>query len=996
MSYNYYILLGLDPTVDDWTVIEAKIKDCQRRWSMQKNQGAPKDKRNAERFLKLIPYMQDKLSDPATRRAIAHEAETKHGEQKAELFSQLDELIGMIKGPSFESENVKILVQAVGGAISELEVITRLQEKGITVAGPGPATGTPTERPRIDSTTAESIRDNLRHLKLKSLYDFLGMGPNSSPTSLYDTADQVYKELRRKGLTDPDSTSRQELAGHAKAVFKDSSWKERYDNTYADEAMENFNSHLEIAGRDSFLDQDEVDRIVREARSKGVSQEVAIEYIEEFAKKRRWKIQRTTDLPSAELKQCGFCNTIARTPQDIRCLNCGEELVQPCPHCKQLKPTQYECCEWCGCSTGDAPIVHGLLREGQEHLAQGNLSEAQSSFERALLYWKNWQPAIDGQKDVEAARNARESALEAIDHLQHARKLEQALSALDRFRREFGPGGTEALRKRIEEGIARAQMAFRDATALRRAGKAEVAFDKLTEALGFCSDFQPALHALASSPPPAPSGLKVTLDGATAQLSWSKDPAQGRVSYRILRKTSGAPMGPKDGIAIGEVQTTTCKDTSVPPGIPLYYSVFAIRAGVPSAVAASSGPHLRLADPEEVTVEAGDCQAIIRWKRPNGCSSVEVWRERGHIPTAPGMGSRVTVSGDSVDDRGLMNGTLYGYLIVACFTDPANARAVIRAPGVAVEATPVALPPAVQDLRARREDRTVILQWTPPALGEVQIRQTRLVPTHTLGRIIPMSNADQIGTPVRAVGRSKAQTTIAGQGRIFFIPLSVVSQTAVLGTPIAVTTLDPVANLQSERQGDVISLTWDWPAGAAEALVAWDHDSCPESPEDMRGGRRVVTHSEYDRHGLWALRKAAHARHCFTVFVRDHEADIYSPGATVIEASGLEAQVTYTVLTRRSMIRRTVQDAWIELRTRDNVHTLPALLVVLKQGIQPLRPDDGQTLVSLEHLTFENGTARIDLPPNGASGYVKLFFKDGRHARGIRLLPADMEQLRIE
>jgi len=997
VSDNYYILLGLDPAVDDWTVIEAKIKDCQRRWSMQKNQGAPKDKRIAERHLKLIPDMQTKLRDPTARRAIAREAEKELKEQKVELFSKLDELIGMIHETTIDADGVKLLVRQVGGGMSEPEVVARLKARGITVASGGSAKSAPKVRPKLERTIAQSIRDNLRHTGLKSLYDFLGLGPRSSPKSLYDSADEVYKEIRRKGLTDPDSTARQELAGHAKAVFKDATEKERYDNTYAVEAMEELTNHLEFAGRDSFLDPREIDDLVREARAKGVDQDAAIEYIEEYAQKRKWNWvpQRASDLPSEELKLCGFCNAIARTPKDTRCHNCGQEFVQPCPRCGQPTATQDECCGSCGCSTGDAPLVQGLLWEGQEHLAEGDLARALSCFERALIYWESWQPAIEGKRRVEATRSALESALEAVDGLLRARKLEEAQSALDRLRREFGSAETEDLGSRVEAGMVRARDAFRAAEALRAAGKGEDAVDKFSEALGYCADFQPALRALAASPPPAPSALRVTMAGATAQLGWTPVRARGTVTYRIQRKASGAPTGPEDGTTIGEVQAATCHDTSVPPGTPWYYSVFAVRGGVASAVAASSGPHLRLADPTSVIVEAGEGQVSLRWSRPPGCKAVEVWRESGGAPAAPGKGTRVAVSGDSAVDQGLKNGASYGYLIVACFTDPVDGRGVVRAPGVGVVATPVAPPPAVEDLRARREDRVVILTWTSPARGDVQIRQTRQTPSFSPGRIVPLATADEYGAPVAVTGRGTTQTTLDGQGRLFFIPLSVIAQTAVLGAPVAVTTLDEVTNIEAQRQGNTINLTWTWPAGAVEAHVAWRHDTYPTNPEDASGGRRPFTRSEYDRSGLWALRNAARARHYFTVFVRDPDADIYSSGAHVVEASGLESQVTYRVVTRRSLLRRAIQEAWVDLRTKDDVRTLPALLAVLQEGFPPTRPENGRTIASLDRLTFQDGAARIDLPANGATGFVKLFFKDGRHAREIRLLPAAKEQLRL-
>ena len=74
MSDNFFVLLELDPSVDDWAVIEKAILEQRRIWGLHKNQGAPRARRNAERYLKLIPEMTEKLRDPAQRHAMAAEA----------------------------------------------------------------------------------------------------------------------------------------------------------------------------------------------------------------------------------------------------------------------------------------------------------------------------------------------------------------------------------------------------------------------------------------------------------------------------------------------------------------------------------------------------------------------------------------------------------------------------------------------------------------------------------------------------------------------------------------------------------------------------------------------------------------------------------------------------------------------------------------------------------------------------------------------------------
>lgn len=993
MSDNFFNLLELDPSVDDWAVIEASILEHRRSWSLLKNQGAPSAKRKAERYLKLIPEIEAALRDPVQRRSIASAAKEELESQTAQQLAKLDQLITMIREQTVGPDEVKLLAREAGGGITEAVVTQRLKTRGISVDADRTVKKSARFRPKLELSIVKSIKDNLGHLRKDSLYDFLAMSPRSSPKSLYDAADEIYKEIRRKGLTDPDSTARQELAGHCKAIFKDRQEKERYDNSYSVEAMEGLNSHLELAGRDGFLDQQEIENIVREARGLGVALEIAMEYIEDYAGKRKWPLQRSNELPSLHLKLCGFCSTLARTAQETRCHNCGKELVQPCPRCTRPTATQDECCGNCGCSTGDAPLVQGWLHEGQEHLTRGDTYSAIVCFDRALLCWENWEPAQKAKAQAEKLRLRRDQTLEAVETLARARKLEEAQGALDRFRREFGGTGTEALAGRINAGIACAAETFSAALALYSSGKINSAIEKYSEALGHCIDHQPTLRALAACPPPAPAALDVVLKGATALLSWKPAPARGLIMYRVQRKTSSVPTSVEDGTQICDIPSLNWKDTTIPPGLPFYYSVFALRGKVASLTGANSGPYIHLADVTGIAIEAGDSQLSLRWTKPPACKNVEVWREIGSPPTSPGRGTRVPTSGETAVDQGLANGSTYGYLLVSVFEDPRDGRGVLRSPGVAVVATPVEPPPKIADLHARREERTVFLEWTPPRRGEVQIRQCSRLPNTSPGEVIALATAISFGLPVQVTGRGTAQATLDGQGRVYFVPLSVVVETAVVGVPIDVKMLDEVTNLEAQRQGNTIQLTWMWPKGAIEVLIVWRHDAFPRVPEEV-GERRSLSRTEYEHAGLWELRNAPRLRHYFTVFVQGQEADLYSAGSQVLEASGLEAEVTYKVVTKRGVFSRSLKEAWIELRTRD-LQRLPALQAVLKQGLPPARREDGRVVVDIDSLEFVSGFARIGLPPQEASGFVKLFFNDGQNARGIRLIPAAIDQLKI-
>jgi len=296
---NYYLLLGLEPSVEDWSQIEAALQRQRNVWSLKKIQGAPAERNRAERWLLLLPQIEAALRDPEQRRRIAREAAQQLEHQRKQQLARLDELIGLLSPPSVKSnvvdllqENVWTRASPVGPRVSKEEIVARLRERGIAVETPALDVGTGPPRPQLDPTRARAIRDHLTHLGLQNLYAFLGESPKSSPKALRDAADKRYRELQRQEDRGPDQKARLELAGHCMAVFQDEASRTSYDNTLAVEAMLKLEGHLRVAGHRGHLELQAVDRLIREAGRLGVSQELAREYIREFAGKNGWTVRR--------------------------------------------------------------------------------------------------------------------------------------------------------------------------------------------------------------------------------------------------------------------------------------------------------------------------------------------------------------------------------------------------------------------------------------------------------------------------------------------------------------------------------------------------------------------------------------------------------------------------------------------------------------------------------------------------------------------------------
>ncbi len=998
---NFYRLLDLEPSVSDCGFIEQRIREKQREWSKARSQGNPKARRKADRCLALLKEIEAVLKDPETRNEEARQARKLIEQQRQAEAQELDEAIQVIlaSGGAFDQPQLAKLAERFKQSFSEAEVLKRLKAAGARFKGdPGQSKQQRRAKEQIDPVTAKSIRRNLDHLSQANLYDFLELSPRSSVKALSDRAIEIYKENQRIGRTDSEASARNELAGTCKSLFQSQDRKEKYDNYLAVEAMQGLKENLEIAGSDGFLSREEMDTLLKQALQRGVPTEEAKAYIEDYAQRRKWNVQPDADLPSEALQLCGFCSALA-SPGSTKCPQCGEGLSMDCPRCGAGNPTQNAACQSCGCQIGDAPLVKSLLKEGQRLALEGDFGEALRCVQKALHYWPDWKPAQEAAKKIRRKQDDREAEILGLQKQIAARQLVAARPVLERLERLYGKAGLGALRRQIEEGLDKAQAAFEQAQRHRRGGDLDRTLDCCDEALAACADFQPALQVMASSPPPPPANLVARSIGNRFRLTWKAAGSGRRVTYRVIRKTGSAPRDENDGEKVADVRAQDVDDAEAPVGAACFYAVYAVRGGVASHQAARCGPCLRKAEVDRLEASAGNREVILRWKSPPGCRRVGVWRKVGQPPAGPQDGTGVNVAGQGAHDTALKNGQPYGYLVKTFFEDPSQPGTETSTAGIKISATPISPPRAVEDLRCSRKGKTVLLSWTPVSDATVQIRQTTRLPEYSPGLILPISQADRFGTPLPSASANGMQVSLSGQqGQVSFVPLSVREGTAVAGKAVSVTTLDPVSALAARRSGRGIALTWSWPKGLDDALVCLAYDKFPQDPQGHQGLQFRVTRRQYERAGCWQLGQAERRRHYFTVFAKASGKDLYSEGTSVLENMGQQVAVSYRVAVKKSWLKRSIEEAWLELSCSDAARRdLPPMLVVGKVQAVPLSPKDGQVLAEIPGLRFTNGRATVPIPRQHWMNrlYVKMFFKDASHAQEVRLLPAERRLLRV-
>ncbi|MDR1167106.1 MAG: zinc ribbon domain-containing protein, partial [Deltaproteobacteria bacterium] len=982
MAENFILLLGIETkTPYNKDTIEKAIKDKQIHWSKMKTSGAPIDRLNAETYLNLIPEIRATLSNPIKWDIQAAAAEKIKAEIRTAELNNLVKLLAIYNEPTIDDEGVELLIKNSGPSVTKKDVLNNLAKYSISY-DPTPKR-TPTARPKLDDVTATDIQTLLKFINKTSLYDFLDLGVRSSAKSLYDKADEIYKTISRKGLTDQISTVRKKLAGHAKFIFNDVSQKEKYDNARVFEALIKLNSVLDVLGRKNYLNEKAIDEFVSQARTVSVNQKIAIEYLEDYANKRNWNIQKDFKLPSSALKLCGYCDTLSKTPTDDHCHKCGKKLIIPCPNCQNPTPTENKCCSKCGFATGDAEIIDRLYIEAQELANKGDITNALTKLRSIQIYWPNWEKSSDAiqkleakQAAIDAKQAARADTIANIESLLQSRQLLQAHKIYQSFTKDFGPSGTESIATRLKEEISKSKEAFEKGMLNKANGDYEEAYGQFEKALDYAIDFESAQKAIAAIPPPTPKNLNATMNNSSCSINWTANPGRGDILYRIIRKANSAPNSPHDGATVAEVKGFSHTEYHVPAGIFWFYAVYATRNGIFSDKSNPAGPCVYFKPVQNVIVEASDSQIHLRWTRPMGCDSVKITRYEGVRQIISNPGVSVPTSGDRASDLKLINGVTYTYILIANYPNPTGAAISFPAAPVIIRACPLVPPPPVLDLTVRKKDNIASLNWSPPKSGQVQIRQTNNSPQAVPGQVISLSDADSFGKLINVSQPGWINVALEIQGHIFFTTLNVIDNTAVIGNSVSVVNVLDISNLKSERDGELIRLFWKWPDEIDEVLVAWGYEFFPNDPDLPGINTEIALKKNFDLKGYWELEKADNTYHYFTLFSKHRLSKCYSKGINIEVSHGLIIDIQYRIKNPYFNFNFKSETSSIILSTNYTISSLPPLLLIFKHDHPPIQINDGELLAKINNIKFENGHALVHFKTYRKHGHIKLFFED--------------------
>jgi len=990
---NYFVVLELDPEEEDWAAIEARILEKRRQWSRDRIQGAPANQRRAERNLALLDDIERLLADPTSRQ---REREAARALQAKEQRAREDDLLQALKLLAAKGHagrrDIDQLEKRYSGHFSREKIHELATASGVELLDESEA---PAESfAELDPALASTIERNLEHLEVVDLYGFLALPTQTSCHQLVAAADRIYKEVQRIGKSDVDSSARSELAGAAMSVFRTVEERARYDSWRDGGRLRSLDARFtDACSGDRAVYPGVLDEMVRLAQSSGVAPDRARAYFVGVATRRKWTLVRTSDTyPVVALLRCGFCATIATDVDQGHCAGCGEALVASCPRCDTPTPTQQAACSACGFLTGDAAIIRDHMERGRGAVGEGRLDEALRHFELVLSMWPEHRAAERLRGEVARLTGERDDAVEAVRVAIRAKRYIHGRGLLDAMR-----SPPADLAASVEEAVATAEAHYRTGERARSAGDGERAVDSYLDALDVCSDHEAARAALARVPPPRPASLAVRSVAGGFSVSWPRVDAHGDVSYRVVRQARGTPRSPTDG-STRDVMGTECEDLDAEHGVFWHFSVWSVRGGVFSESGAASGPHLLMAEVEGLTATPADGAVVLRWSRPRGSAGVEVWRGTDRPPEAPGDGTLVRVSEGFAHDTGLTNLEPVTYRVVTFYEGPGGATDRRSTPGRVVTTIPVRPPDAVTDLELTPDGRHVCLRWSSPTDGDVQIRRARSAPPLDPGATLDVSELDTVGDLVPRTAVQEARCSAPTNGRHWYVPLTVLGHTAVVGHACShLVVAAPTALTARFERGDVY-LVWTWPAHVAQAIVELRLAGDGESARAEQTHR--INRASFEADGHFVCRGLATGKYEVVVRHRAVDAEVYSePATAVVFAQGETIDMRYRLRARKTFLRR-IEGLEIVLEPiggRAVGFKLRGLVAAINERRLPTDIDDGCDVIELDEVELQGGSTKVKFAsqPRYTGHFLKLFFRDPADARRFRLLHPRREELRL-
>jgi len=974
--------------------IEQAVKTVTAFWVKQKNN--IKYRRLVERLLE-VAGPQGKtdlrtLTDPTARAEQRKVVEQERRQQQEVRFEKLKISISgfAAKGYITPAEKTDLIARYLKEGFTEKEIVSLIhvperegRKKLPTDSG-------------IEAVVSNQIRTNLATLKMRDLYEFLGIDKNASPQEIKRRHSELTSEWNLR-LNTFDKSAANVLLSIVQTHFFGG--MEKYENSRVATILDRLRPEIRMMAADKHIAREEFEHLLTLATKSGLEKTVATEYILSLAEECGASLEWSA---GEETIACASCSTLCPKSAE-KCKTCGSDLRTDCPKCKTRVVTSQRACTNCGFIVANLPKVKLLVRQAQLALEDLSTADALSYARQAEELWGRSDDIASILQKIHTTRKAFDEIRSRLDNALAERRLHAARQILaelmQRAPLHTWPDNktTRQISDEVQSELSRAEGALQQAAEHERNRRYDDAVFAFLKTLAIASDTEDARNGLKRHPPGPATNVRASLSKNHVLVQWSASPAVGDLKYVVVRRESRPPSTPNDGQTVARTTAMSCEDPAPRTGSTVFYAVFVERGGAVSDASASPGLLIAL-EVSDFRLEAGDGTVRGSWNFDLPEARVRVFCREGQ-PPEKNLGREVNVSGHSFKDTNLNNGRIYYYRIQVEYRDVKGYS--VLSTGIVDSIKPEQPPKPVDHILITYDEGLINLTWTPPPHGTVSIYRNVNQPNWKSGTQIPLANATQLGTRVQTKSESQAIDSNPPDGPIYYTPLTVSGDVAVVGAPRRFVALPDVSNLKAEDFGRYLQLRWDWPKDCKSAMVAWRPDSFPEDSNDPRATKHKISLGQYEREGSFRVENPTEDTYKFVVFAALEMGveTVYSAGVRKGARAELRkiAPVAIFYTFSRGIFRR--KRFTLVLSVERDIARLPEMVVVAKPGgLQPLRSNDGAVVSTFKGTDLRAGkkvSFEFEVNVLQRPTYFRAFFSEASSYQRFRLIDPPTNQLLV-
>ena len=534
-----------------------------------------------------------------------------------------------------------------------------------------------------------------------------------------------------------------------------------------------------------------------------------------------------------------------------------------------------------------------------------------------------------------------------------------------------------------------------------------------------------------------PSTATVEAQTTGIRITWKSSclvgcvlPSDCRIVYTLVRKENATPASRTDGTTIANrIPATEFHDTQTESGQIYGYRVFPSllydiqqyeTTQAPSSTASPNVPSgcvdlpqgtatakvRRMDTVKNLQCLSRDSAIQLTWELPPHAAGVTVYRQGKALnPSAITQTPVASLDANTyLNDKGLQNEVTYRYLVRVRYRNLDGSQEE-NPLGETLFATPHSVPSEVNGLRYKIQDTGLKVTWTPLPPGETL--RLYLAPRE----FAPVNQVFSLDDPIFATQKAlvnvdQQQGKALYQGplgnMLYLVPVPCNAHAARIGTPLMLYQIPAIESISILRNLDSLQLTWNWPEYCDEALLLYRRDTYPVDQFDRLSAQRRITREEYEKNDGLVLQDISRQDYYFALYsvMKRGSTDQYSsPYKTRFVCA--QSVLSYQLKKKQGWFQKQPKyQLSISMKT-ENVQngaqgrTLPALVLVQKNGRVPLKKNLGTAVFTIEAQNTRRLTVNIPTDRLEPGSCVRLFLADENDQSAFVIEDPPYKTLRI-